>query len=147
MTGGQIAPTTPVGYETQTSPYGGIEEPFDGAKLAAAAGAAYSCRWTAFQPRRVASSIKKGLTKNGFAYIEVFSPCPTQFGRYALKLGDPVKLAMWTQEHTIDLKKAQTMTEDELRDKIVVGEYTDVERSSLVERYAKLFEKVKGAGS
>jgi len=143
MTGGQTAPTTPTGYETQTTPYGNIEEPFDGCKLAAAAGAAYSCRWTVFQPKRIANSLKKGLTKNGLSYIEVFSPCPTQFGRYALKMGDPVKLAMWTQENTVDLKKAETMTKDELKDKIVVGEYVDTEAPSLVDRYAELFEKVK----
>ncbi len=143
MTGGQVAPTTPVGYETQTTPYGAIEEPFDGCKLAAAAGAAYSCRWTVFQPKRIVSSLKKGLSGNGFSYIEVFSPCPTQFGRYALKMGDPVKLAMWTQENTVGLKKAETMSKDELKDKIVVGEYADTEAPSLVDRYAELFEKVK----
>ncbi|MFC1937501.1 thiamine pyrophosphate-dependent enzyme [Chloroflexota bacterium] len=146
MTGGQIAPTTPLGYETQTSPYGGIEEPFDGAKLAATAGATYSCRWTAFQPKRITDSIKKGLSSNGFSYIEVFSPCPTQFGRYALKIGDPVQLAQWTQKHTIDIKKAESMTREELADKIVVGVYADIERPSLVERYSELCKKVQGAG-
>ncbi|GAJ00809.1 unnamed protein product, partial [marine sediment metagenome] len=88
-------------------------------------------------------SLKKGLGRNGLSYIEVFSPCPTQFGRYALKIGDPVKLATWTSEHTVDLKKAGTMTRDELEDKIVVGEYADRERPSLVDRYNELFEKVK----
>jgi len=144
MTGGQVSPTTPVGAETQTTPYGDIEDPFDGCKLAAAAGATYVCRWTVFQPRRIVSSLKKGLGKNGFSYIEIFSPCPTQFGRYALKLGDPVKLAIWTSEHTVDLRKAETMTKDELKDKIVVGEYVDTEAPSLVDRYAELLEKVKG---
>ena len=146
MTGGQVAPTTPVGYETQTTPYGGLEEPFDGAKLAATAGAAYSCRWTAFQPKRITDSIKKGLTNNSFSYIEVFSPCPTQFGRYALKIGDPVELAKWTQKHTVDVKKAETMTKEELADKIVVGVYADTKKRNLVDGYAELFNKVQGAG-
>jgi 2-oxoglutarate ferredoxin oxidoreductase subunit beta len=147
MTGGQVAPTTPVGAETQTTPYGDIEEPFDGCKLATAAGAVYACRWTVFQPKRIMSSLKKGLQKNGLSYIEIFTPCPTQFGRYILKIGDPVKLAIWTKEQTVDLKKTETMTEEELKDKIIVGEYVDIEKPSLVDRYAELFEKVKGVSA
>lgn len=147
MTGGQVSPTTPVGYETQTTPYGGIEEPFDGCKLAVAAGAVYVCRWIASQPKQIISSLKKGLTKNGFAYIEIMSPCPTQFGRYALKIGDPVELTMWFGEHTVTLEKAEIMTDDELKGKIIVGEFIDTERPSLVDQYAGLFDKVKGVSA
>ena len=147
MTGGQVSPTTPIGYETQTTPYGGIEEPFDGCKLAVAAGAVYVCRWIASQPKQIISSLKKGLTKNGFAYIEIMSPCPTQFGRYALKTGDPVELAMWFEEHTVTLEKAEIMTDEELKGKLKVGEFIDTERPSLVDQYAGLFDKVKGVSA
>ena len=54
-----------------------------------------------------------------------------------------MKLAMWTQQNTVDLKKAETMTSEELGNKIIVGEYIDVEKPSLVDRYAELFEKAK----
>ena len=45
MTGGQVAPTTPVGLKTMTSPYGNVENSFDISSLAAAAGATFVARW------------------------------------------------------------------------------------------------------
>lgn len=144
MTGGQVAPTTPLDYNTMTTPYGCIETPFDGCKLAAAAGAVYVARWTVFQPKSVVSSIKKGMEKNGLSFIEVISPCPVQFGRYALKKGDPVELANWIRGQTVTSKKAETMAPEELTDKFVTGEFVDIKRTNLVEGYKKLIERCGG---
>ena len=144
MTGGQVAPTTPLGFETQTTPYGNIEDPFDMCQLAAAAGATYVARWAVFHPKQVISSIKKGFTKNGLAYIEVISPCITQLGRRVLKISEPVEVWKWLRARTVTLEKAKTMTMEELRDKSVIGEFVDVERPSLVERYKELIERCGG---
>ena len=61
MTGGQVAPTTPFKTRTTTTPYGSFEHPLDAAKLAVAAGAAYSARWTTAHPTELKESIKKAL--------------------------------------------------------------------------------------
>ncbi len=85
MTGGQVAPTSPLGVVTTTTPYGNIEDPFDMCQMAVAAGAAYVARWRSTDFRQLANSIKKGIQTKGLAFIEVLLQCPTNFGRHALK--------------------------------------------------------------
>jgi pyruvate/2-oxoacid:ferredoxin oxidoreductase beta subunit len=81
MTGGQAGPTTMLDGRTTTSPYGNIEHPFNLVHLAAGSGAVYVSRWTTAHVRRIRESIKKALTKKGFTFIEVITPCPEQYGR------------------------------------------------------------------
>jgi len=78
MTGGQIAPTTLHDAKTSTSPYGNPEQPFNIAKLVAAAGATYVAKWTTYHVMELTQSIKEALNNNGFSFIEVMSQCPTQ---------------------------------------------------------------------
>jgi 2-oxoglutarate ferredoxin oxidoreductase subunit beta len=81
MTGGQTAPTTPVGAFSSTAPYGNFEKPFNLVGVAASAGASYVARWTSLHTKRLANSIAKALSNKGFSFIEIVSPCPTVFGR------------------------------------------------------------------
>ena len=78
MTGGQIAPTTPHGERTATSPFGNPERPFKIAELVAAAGATYVARWTTYHVVELVRSIREALQHKGFSFIEVLSQCPTQ---------------------------------------------------------------------
>ncbi len=78
MTGGQIAPTTPHDKRTVTSPYGNPEQPFDIAKLVAAAGATYVAKWTTSHVVELTRSMKEAMQNPGFSFIEVLSQCPTQ---------------------------------------------------------------------
>ncbi len=89
MTGGQIAPTTPQGKRTDTSPYGNPETPFDIAKLVIAAGATYVARWTTNHVIELTRSIREAIEHRGFAFIEVLCQCPTQ-QRKLLGFRDPV---------------------------------------------------------
>jgi len=81
MTGGQNAPTTPLGAYSSTAPYGNYEEPFNLVGVAAAAGASYVARWTALHLRRLTDSIDEMAKKKGFCFLEVVSPCATVFAR------------------------------------------------------------------
>ena len=78
MTGGQIAPTTLHDAKTTTSPYGNPEQPFDIAKLVAAAGATYVAKWTTNHVLELTKSMKEAMQNPGFSFIEVLSQCPTQ---------------------------------------------------------------------
>ncbi len=60
MTGGQAAPTTPLGLKNGATPYGTYENPFDISQLVIAAGASFVARWTTYQVRQLTASIKKG---------------------------------------------------------------------------------------
>jgi len=123
MTGGQVAPTTPWGGQTQTSPYGNPEPTIDACKLAMCAGATYVARWTAAHPGQITEAIKKGLMHKGFAFIEVVVQCPTQAGRYMHGTGFPVDLFKAIKEKSVALGKAVELPPEELAGRIVVGEF------------------------
>ena len=81
MTGGQTAPTTPLGATASTAPYGVFEPPFNLVSLAEAAGAAYVARWTTYHVTQLSRSMEEVFRKKGFCFIEVLSPCPTLYQR------------------------------------------------------------------
>jgi 2-oxoglutarate ferredoxin oxidoreductase subunit beta len=81
MTGGQVAPTTPEGSFTATSPRGNPYRSFDLARLVKAAGAAYVARGAVVRPYDLMDYISRALEMKGFSFVEVLSPCPTQYGR------------------------------------------------------------------
>lgn len=142
MTGGQFGPTTPLGSYTPTTPYGSIEHPFNLVHLAAAAGAVYVARWTVLHVKRLAESIEKALEKKGFKFVEVVSPCPEIYGRRN-KLGNPVDMMKEYRRisevrYMYDPSKAEITTE-----KIVVGEFVDVEKPTYGELLQKQFIRVQ----
>ncbi|MGQ9623796.1 MAG: thiamine pyrophosphate-dependent enzyme [Candidatus Bathycorpusculaceae bacterium] len=140
MTGGQVAPTTPFKTKTTTTPYGNFEQPLDAAKLAVAAGAAYSARWTTVHPHALKESIKKALETRGFSFIEVISQCPTAFGRRA-GFKDVGEMLKWFKESAVPVEQAEKMGEEELERRIIVGEFVERKRPALVENvYAMLKE-------
>ena len=81
MTGGQVAPTTPIDAYTATTPYGNTEPDFDLCRLVEAAGASYVARYTVSHIRMLIKSLQNALEHRGFSFVEVISPCPTQYGR------------------------------------------------------------------
>jgi len=141
MTGGQVAPTTPHGMKTTTTPYGNIEHPFDLSKLVEAAGASYVARWTTFHVKQLVSSMKKGLLKEGFAFIEVVTPCPVQYGRYT-GVKDPVESLLMLKKLSVPLSKAKSMSEEELEGRIVIGEFVDRDMVGLTRAYKQLLAEV-----
>ncbi len=143
MTGGQASPTTPSGARATTAPYGQIDPSFDICKLAIGAGATYVARATVAQPKMIENYIKKGIEKKGFAVIEVLTHCHTQFGRRN-KRPDPFDNIKWFKENSIPVSKASSMSEEELKGKIVIGEFLDIQRPEYTEKYLALIEKLKG---
>ncbi|MCC6230609.1 MAG: 2-oxoacid:ferredoxin oxidoreductase subunit beta [Phycisphaerales bacterium] len=81
LTGGQLAPTTPVGKRSTTSTMGSIEQPFDLVRLALGAGAGFVARTTSFDHKRLTSSIKRAILHKGFSFVDILTSCPTYFGR------------------------------------------------------------------
>jgi len=141
MTGGQTAPTTPRGVTTITSPYGSLEHPFDICAMVAAAGAPYVARWTTYHPRQMTRSITKALQKNGFALVEAISQCPVQFGR-AAKLGKAIDMLKYYKSKSVNWKRARDLGEEELRGKIIVGEFVDMEKPELASQWTRLKEEL-----
>jgi len=122
MTGGQVASTTPIGAKTATTVEGNPYRPFDLCKLVEAAGATYVARYAVSQPISLTNAIKKALLQIGFSFIEVLSPCPTQFGRRN-RLDRPEEMIQDLFRHCILKEEAEGLTEEELREKIITGEF------------------------
>lgn len=142
MTGGQYGPTTPLDAWTTTTPYGNIEHPFNLVHLAAASGAVYVARWTTIHVRRLTNSIKKALQKEGFSFIEVISPCPDIYGRRN-KMKTGIDMMNWLRkvseiQHKSDPAKAEINPQ-----KIILGEFVDIERPSFGRSLRDLIAKVQ----
>jgi 2-oxoglutarate ferredoxin oxidoreductase subunit beta len=141
MTGGQFGSTTPLESKTTTSPYGNYEHPFNLVYVAAASGAVYVARWTTIHVRRLATSIKEALLKKGFTFIEIISPCPTNYGRRN-KLGEGLDEMKYYREHSvikhfIDPKE----TDLSLNGEIIVGKFVDIDKPTFLDNQPDLFQE------
>jgi 2-oxoglutarate ferredoxin oxidoreductase subunit beta len=127
MTGGQMAPTTLLGMETATSPYG-REVALHGYPLkiteliAQLPGTAYVTRQSVQNPaavRKAKKAIRKGFEnqdkKIGTSFIEIVSTCSSGW-----KLS-PVQANKWMEEHMFkfyplgDLKNSERANEDDYK--------------------------------
>jgi 2-oxoglutarate ferredoxin oxidoreductase subunit beta len=142
MTGGQVAPTTPVGATATTSPYGCFEQPFNLPFLAESSGAVYVARWTAYHVRHIAHSMVEAFKKKGFAFIEILAPCPTLYQRRN-KLGDGLETMRYYKQHSVIKNGASTRElKLDLQGEITVGKFVDIERPPLHETMDQRYREV-----
>ena len=133
MTGGQVAPTTPIPAFTTTSPFGNFETPVNVPRLAEAAGAVYVARWTALHMRRLASSIIEAFNRPGFSVVEVISPCAMYYSR-TNKLGDGLDMMKFYYENsTIKHGEPTDNLDIDFQKEIIVGKFIDRERPTFTE--------------
>jgi 2-oxoglutarate ferredoxin oxidoreductase subunit beta len=142
MTGGQYSPTTPLGSMTKTSPYGHMEPHFDLCDLAAGAGASYVARSTTYHVTTLVKYMENALVHRGFSLVDAICDCPTLFGR-GNKLGNAGKMLLLQKEQAVMLNQAKKMTPEELENRIVIGEFVNVERPEYTAQYANLIEKAQ----
>lgn len=142
MTGGQAAPTTPMGAKATTAKWGYLEPNINAVELARVAGASFIARWTIAQPRQYINSMKKALKHKGFSLVEIISQCPTYYGRKN-DFPEPLDLFNYYKNSSVSIKKAATMDAKELEDKIIVGEFVEENRPEMTEVYYELIDKVR----
>lgn len=125
MTGGQVAPTTPCGSKTATTPEGSPEHPFDLCKLVWGAGASYIARSTVFHTRDLVSYIKNALLHKGFSFIDAISPCYTQFGIRNQKTSgySQADMIIKLKNISIQAKKPEELFSFRKNNKILIGEF------------------------
>jgi 2-oxoglutarate ferredoxin oxidoreductase subunit beta len=142
MTGGQYSPTTPIGALAATAPYGHIEQPFPIAELAVAAGAAFVARSTVYHVQEMERQIAQAITKEGFAVVEAVSYCHTTIGRIN-RWGTAPDMMRHLKEQSITLKRAEGMSEEETRGKIVRGVFADRDIPEYTQLYDQVIERVQ----
>ncbi len=135
MTGGQMGPTTPSPAITTTAPYGAFEHPFSLPFIADSCGAVYVARWTAYHVRQTTKAIKEAISKKGFSFIEILSPCPTLYQRRN-RLGDGLATLEYYRDKSVIKNGADTRETDlEFQGEIVCGKFVDRERDTWLDCY------------
>ena len=142
MTGGQVAPTTPLDAIAHTMPYGNIDPPFDAVELAMSSGATFVARNTVYNIIQTTNYIKKALQHKGFSLVEIISQCPVLYGRLN-GMPDPRDMLLWQKEVAVPLTKAKNMSPEELKGKITTGIFRDEERPEYTEQVYLLSERVR----
>jgi 2-oxoglutarate ferredoxin oxidoreductase subunit beta len=144
MTGGQFSATTPSDYITSTTAYGNPERDFNICTLAEAAGANYIGRSTIYHGRLLETLIKEALTKKGFSLIEVFSACPTHFGKNN-KMKAPVEMLRWFKQKSLTKDKYEKLSEEEQANSFLVGKLVDKDAPDFNTRYEEIRKKAMQA--
>ena len=140
MTGGQFSPMTPFGKKATTATAGTIDHAFDLVELARGAGASFVARTTTYHAKEMIKIITKAITHKGFSVVEVFTQCPTYYGRKN-KLGGAVDMMNQFKEGTAPIgskRKAQNP------DLIERGIFVEEERPEYVTSYLGFMERSQG---
>lgn len=122
MTGGQVAPTTPEGCISLTTPWGQEEPPFDLCSLVEGAGAGFVGRQTVFQVRQLIKTISKAFKHDGFSFVEALSPCPTHFGKLN-KTPTLNDLRLQMKDTYVKRQKFDKLPDEEKAGKVPTGEW------------------------
>lgn len=122
MTGGQVAPTTPKGIRTTTTPYGNLEPPMDAVRLVAAAGACFVARWTTYHIMPLKKAFKKALRTEGFSFIEVLSQCPVSYGKL-IGIRNASEQLRYFKENSFRVDSLKEI--DKYADKLTVGTFIE----------------------
>lgn len=146
MTGGQYSPTTPVNDKAATAPYGVIDRPFDIVQLAQGSGASFTARGDVYHAAETTRIIRKAIEHKGFSVVDCRTICPTNYGRKNRK-GDAVEMLKWQKEHGVSQELYDKMSEEQRRDKYVIGVLSDESIPEYTELYREIMEKAQKKGS
>ena len=78
-------------------------------------------RYSVWHARALVRSLKRALQHVGFAFVEVLSSCPTQFGRRN-ENPTPVGMLQALRQDCVSVEKAQQLSPGELEGKTIIGE-------------------------
>ena len=145
MTGGQVAPTTPLGPTQTTMPYGNFENPFNLPFLADACGAVYVARWTVFHVRQLAKAMKEGLAQEGLRLHRGDVPLPDALlaPQPARRRRRPAEV-LQGKERSSRTAPTPRRSGSTFQGEIIVGKFVDRERPTWLDSMNEHFAKVLG---
>ena len=91
LTKGQSSPTTELGRNTSSTPYGKIEESINPLELYLTLGVSFIASGFSGQPRPLAKLISQGMDHPGFSIVHVQSPCTTYNDTFEVIKGNSKK--------------------------------------------------------
>ena len=81
--------------------------------------------------------IENALKHKGMSVVEVITNCHTYFGRYN-KMSKPTQMLQYFKENSVTISRAEKMDKNELENKIIIGEFINIEKESYNEKYDNL---------
>ena len=139
MTGGQFSPMSGLGTKASTAPYSNMDNSFDVVELAKAAGATFVARTTTFHVNQLSDLIKAAIEHQGFSVVEIFTQCPTYFGRKN-KLGDAPEMLQVFKERTVPVGSPKKAEDPSLMER---GIFVDIDRPEYCDEYQKLIKRAQ----
>lgn len=138
LTKGQASPTSQLGFKTPVQTSGVISEPFNPLALAISMEASFVARVFCGDTKKTVDIIKKAITHQGYALIDILQPCVT-FNK--------VNTFQWFQEHTYDLKDHdphnlnQAFTRAMEREKLPLGIFYQSDHKKTFEQQLYVHQK------
>jgi 2-oxoglutarate ferredoxin oxidoreductase subunit beta len=146
MTGGQHGSTTPTGARTSSTPFGNAEPTFNLPYMMSALGASYVARWTTLHVRQLVNSIQNAMKVKGFAFIEILSPCPPNFGKYNSFSDGLAEMDHYRNYSIVDNNAKLEGIGIDISSKkpIVLGDFLNKQRESYLESEQRLIKRARG---
>jgi 2-oxoglutarate/2-oxoacid ferredoxin oxidoreductase subunit beta len=138
MTGGQFSPLSGTGTKASTAPFFSIDRKFDVVDLARSAGASFVARSTTYHAMECKNLIKKAISHKGFSVVEIFSQCPTYYGRKNKK-GDAVRMMEDYKNNTAKIGSEKLAEDSNLIPRGIFVEKTDIPE------YCESYKKIVNA--
>lgn len=135
LTKGQVAPTTPEGDKTKTTIYGNPDRAVDPCELAIACGATFVARSFSADMKGQIDIIVDAIKHNGFAFINIISPCVTFRGDDQFKYFKPLLKPLPPEHNPSDRLSALRFCQEEGR--VSTGILYRTERASMVDQEEK----------
>ncbi len=139
LTKGQASPTSELGLKTKTTPFADAEksadQPVNPLALAIISGATFVARGYSGKVKELTDLIKAGLRHDGYAYIQVVSPCVTFHDIYEEAKANQRQLAPTHDVHDKFAAMKAAMT-----DHWVTGLFYEERRQTMQEAVAKQIE-------
>ncbi len=137
MTGGQFSPLSGEDVSATTAPYLTIDPSFDVVELSKAAGATFVARTTTYHIKQMTDVIQQAILHEGFSVVEIFSQCPTYFGRKN-KAGDAVDMIAYFKKNTTPIGSKAKKENPELIER---GIFVQKEKPEYCNQYEQLVQK------
>ncbi|MGD8962440.1 MAG: 2-oxoacid:ferredoxin oxidoreductase subunit beta [Desulfobacterales bacterium] len=137
MTGGQFSPLSGENVNATTAPYLTIDPGFDVVELSKAAGATFVARTTTYHIKQMTDIIQQAILHEGFSVVEIFSQCPTYFGRKN-KAGDAVDMIDYYKKNTTPIGSKAKRENPNLIER---GIFVQQEKPEYCNQYEQLVQK------
>ena len=141
LTKGQYSPTSPIGYQAGSTPYGNIEQPINPLALLIAYGATFVAQGYSGKPRELTELLIKAVEHKGFGFVNVISPCIVFNNTYKVI---PPKLAEVPKDHDAT-NRAKAFELALITDKVLLGILYQVQQPTFEDGVAQIIKKAQAA--